>query len=196
MALPEYPVIDVEDYLLLDRNSKEKRYEYLDGELRMLAGGSTYHSRIIANLTGILYSALRGSSCHLYNSDIRLQLSASRYVYPDITVSCDRRDEELSDMIKYPRLIVEVLSPSTEIIDRIKKFAYYRECPTVQEYMMVDSQSILLEIYRREDDGWKFYTFGPGSTIKLASLDVSFSIDELYEGMNLSGNRDNKNKKG
>ena len=168
MALPEYPVIDVEDYLLLDRNSKEKRYEYLDGELRMLAGGSTYHSRIIANLTGILYSALRGSSCRLYNSDIRLQLSASRYVYPDVTVSCDRRDQELSDMIQYPRLIVEVLSPSTEIIDRIKKFAYYRECPTVQEYVMVDSQSILIEIYRREDDGWKFYTFGSGSTIKFS----------------------------
>jgi len=75
MALPEFPMISVEDYLTLDQASKEARYEYIDGELRMLAGGSTHHSIIIANLTGILYGSLRGNPCRAYNSDIRLQLS-------------------------------------------------------------------------------------------------------------------------
>lgn len=94
MALPEYPMISVEDYLMLDHNSKDARYEYLDGELRMLAGGSVYHPLIAANVTGLLYGHLRGKPCRVYNSDIRLQLSQSRYVYPDVTVSCDQRDLE------------------------------------------------------------------------------------------------------
>jgi Uma2 family endonuclease len=177
MAQHEYPLIDVDDYLTLDRASKEKRYEFVDGELRMLAGGSTYHSRITLNLASTLHSLLSETSCYVYSSDIRLQLSESRYVYPEITVSRDERDDKLDDMIRYPRLIVEVLSPGTEAIDRGKKFLYYRECPTVQEYVMVDSRSILIEVYRREDDGWILHTFEPESTVKLESLNVSFPID-------------------
>ncbi|HEX4203140.1 MAG TPA: Uma2 family endonuclease [Ktedonobacteraceae bacterium] len=192
MALPEYPFMDVEDYLELDRNSKHVRYEYIDGELRMLAGGSTYHSIIIANLNGILYGLLRKSPCRVYNSDIRLQLSTSCYFYPDVTISCDQRDLELSDMIRYPRVIFEVLSPSTEPVDRGKKFVYYRECTTVQEYVLVDSQSKLLEIYRREEDGWKLHIFGPGDEIQLASVQVHFPFDDVYEGTQLTGSPKNK----
>ncbi|HZR42462.1 MAG TPA: Uma2 family endonuclease [Ktedonobacteraceae bacterium] len=195
MALPEYPFISVEDYLILDRNSKEARYEYFEGELRMLAGGSTYHSMITANLTGILYGLLSNSSCRVYSADIRLQLSESRYVYADVTISCDERDQELGDMICYPCVVIEVLSPSTEATDRGKKFLYYRECSTVQEYIMVDSQSVLIEVYRREEDGWKLHTFGPGSIVKLESLNVQFPVDAVYRGMQLSGTRKNARKK-
>jgi len=195
MALPPYPIMSVEDYLILDRSSREARYEYLDGELRMLAGGSTYHSRIIANLTIAIGRFLENNPCNIYNSDIRLQLSESRYVYPDLTVSCDQRDQELDDMIRYPRLIVEVLSPSTEAIDRGKKFLYYRECPTVEEYVMVDSQSILIEVYHREGDVWKLHTFGSESIVTLESLNIQFPIDLIYRGMKLSGSRNNKNRK-
>jgi Uma2 family endonuclease len=138
MALPEYPNIPIEDYLTLDHNSANARYEYLDGELRMLAGGSVYHSIIAANITGILYGLLGNNSpCTVYNSDIRLQLSKSRYVYPNVTISCDQRDQEQGDTIQYPRIVIEVLSPSTE-------------CQSVQEYIMIDSQKISVEIYRRE----------------------------------------------
>ena len=195
MALPEYPLISVEDYLILDRNSKEARYEYFEGELRMLAGGSTYHSMITANLTGILYGLLSNSSCRVYSADIRLQLSESRYVYADVTISCDERDQELGDMICHLCVVIEVLSPSTEVADRGKKFLYYRECSTVQEYIMVDSQSILIEAYRREEDGWKLHTFGPGSIVKLESLNVQFPVDAVYRGMQLSGTRKNARKK-
>lgn len=192
MAPPEYPFMDVEDYLILDRNSRSARYEYLDGELRMLAGGSTYHSRIAVNLASIIQQRLGDGPCCVFNSDMRLKLSESRYVCPDVTVSCDQRDQELNEMIQYPRLVVEVLSPSTETIDRGKKFFYYRECPTVQEYVMVDFQSILIEVYRREEDGWKLYTFGPGSMVKLESLGVQFPIDAVYRGMKLTGRRNDQ----
>ncbi len=195
MAFPNYPMMSVEDYLILDRGSKETRYEYLDGDLRMLAGGSTYHSMITANLTGILYGLLSDSPCRVYSPDIRLQLSESRYVYADVTVSCDQHDQELDDMVSHPRVVIEVLSPSTEATDRGKKFLYYRECQTVQEYLMVDSQSILIEVYRREEDSWKLHTFGPGNTIKLESLDVQFSVDAVYRGMQLPQTRKNEKRK-
>lgn len=195
MAQHEYPIIDVEDYLMLDKNSKHARYEYLDGELRMLAGGSPYHAAIIANLTVAIGRFLVESSCWIYNSDVRLQLSETRYVHPDVTVSCDERDHGSEDVIQYPRLVIEVLSPSTEAIDKIKKLAYYQESPTIQEYVMVDSQSIHIEVYSRVDDGWKFHIYGPGSIIKLESLNIQFPIKDIYRGMNLTGSRNNQNRK-
>jgi Uma2 family endonuclease len=194
MALSDYPIMDVEDYLLLDRNSKNARYEYLDGELRMLAGGSPLHSAIIANLTIAIGRLLADSSCWIYSSDVQLQLSETRYVHPDVTVSCDERDHDSEDVIQYPCLVIEVLSPSTEAIDKIKKLAYYQEYPTIQEYAMVDSQSIRIEIYHREEDGWKFHTYGPESTVTLASLAIRFSINDIYRGMKLTGTRKNKNR--
>lgn len=186
MALHKYPMIRVEDYLTLDRASKDARYEYLDGELRMLAGGSNYHSTIMVNVTSILHGLLRGSGCRVHGSDMRVQLSKTRYVYPDATITCDQRDQEFNDIILYPKVVIEVLSPSTEAIDRGKKFTLYRECPSVQEYAMVDAQSVQVEIYHRNDGKWTLSTFGPGSEVELESLEIHFPIEEVYEGLNFT----------
>lgn len=190
MTLPEYPIMSVEDYLILDRNSQTARYEYLDGELRMLAGGSNYHAALIANLIGILGRQLENTSCWIYSSDVHLQLSKSRYFHPDVTVSCDQRDHEQGDMIHHPCIVIEVLSPSTEAIDRGKKFFSYQACPTIQDYVMVDSQCICVEVYHREEGGWKLRTYGPGGTVRLESLAIQFSVDTLYKGMKLAAGRD------
>jgi Uma2 family endonuclease len=189
VALPEFLHMNVEEYLFLDRNSPTARYEYLDGQLVMLAGGSTYHSAIIANLTTLLGRALEESACWIYNSDVRLKLSTQRYVYPDITVSCDPRDHELSDTIQFPCVVIEVLSPSTENIDRGKKFVFYRECATIQEYMMVDSLSMRIEIHHRGEDGWECRTFGPGSTVIIEHLDIRFPLQAVYRNIKLNATR-------
>jgi len=153
MAQREYPTITVNDYLALDQNSLEARYEYLEGELRMLAGGSPDHSLITTNVTSLLHSFLRGGPCLVYNVDMKLQLSEARYVYPDITVTCDPRDQEPEDnRTHYPSVVVEVLSPSTEAIDRGKKLLYYQAHSTIQDYIMVDSQRILVEVYHPGKD--------------------------------------------
>jgi Uma2 family endonuclease len=186
MAQHKYSIMDVEDYLLLNKSSKNIRYEYLDGEIRMLAGGSPDHSIIIANLTATIKGPLRGSQCRVYNSDVQLQLSEKRYVYPDITVSCDERDQNQKETIHYPRLVVEVLSPTTESTDRGKKAIYYRAYPTIQEYMMVDSEEVLVEVHRREEERWTINTFEAGDTIVLASLSIQFPIEEAYEGTSLT----------
>src|SRR6266702_3571771 len=105
MAQRKYFVMSVEDYLILNRNSKDARYEYLDGEIRMLAGGSPDHSILIANLTAAIKGTIKGSQCRVYNSDVQLQLSERRYVFPDVTISCDERDRNQKEMIRYPRVV-------------------------------------------------------------------------------------------
>ncbi len=94
MAQREYPTIQINDYLALDQNSQDVRYEYLEGELRMLAGGSADHSTITTNITGLFLQLLGDGPCKVYNVDIQLQLSESRYVYPDLTITCNPRDQE------------------------------------------------------------------------------------------------------
>ena len=186
MAQRDYSNITLEDYLLLNQNSQSARYEYLEGELRMLAGGSANHSTITTNLTGILYGLLRGGACKVYNADMQLQLSKSRYVYPDVTVTCDPRDEEPEDdKLHYPTLVIEVLSPSTETVDRGKKLLYYQAHPTIKEYVLVNSQSTLLEVYRREDGRWTFSTYEVGDNVHLESLGVHLSVNDAYERTSL-----------
>jgi len=185
MAQRKYSVMSVEDYLVLNRNSKDTRYEYLDGEIRMLAGGSPDHSIIIANLTAAIKGPIKGSQCRVYNSDVQLKLSEKRYVFPDITISCDERDRNQKETIRYPRVVVEVLSPTIEATDRGKKAAYYRACPTIQEYVMVDSEEIFVEVHRREEGRWTINTFELGDTITLESLGIQFPIEDAYEGASL-----------
>src|SRR3954452_10180237 len=120
MALPKHIMTSVEEYLKIDEDSYEARYEYIDGDIidiRMLAGGTNNHSKIAGNITTILNNLLSESACSVYTSDARVQLSPSRYVYPDITVSCDEREQGNDKTLLYPRLIIEVLSPGTEAYD-------------------------------------------------------------------------------
>ena len=111
MALPEYPYIDLEDYLMLDNTVRSARYEYIDGTVRMLAGGSPNHSIIANNIATKLSAALEDEPCIVYNSDVRVQLSLTGYFHPDVTVGCDPRDNDNENGIEHPRILVEVLSP-------------------------------------------------------------------------------------
>lgn len=186
VAQPHRSLMSVEDYLTLDRNSLEARYEFIDGYAYMLAGGTADHSVISVNIMRELSFALRSSTCRVFNSDMRVRLSEKRYVYPDVSVSCDLGDRGRIDTLQSPRLVVEVLSPSTEAYDRGKKFGYYRACPTVQEYMLVDTQQQAVEVYRREQDTfWKFTPFGPGDQVELASIGARFPVAAVYENVAL-----------
>lgn len=174
--------MSVEDYLTLDRSSLEARYEFIDGYAYLLAGGTANHSTICFNMMSAIHSHLPGDSpCRIYNSDLRVRLAKTRYVYPDATVSCDARDRGQIDTIQYPRLAIEVLSPSTEAYDRGRKFGYYRACPTMQEYVLVDAQRQAIEVYRRESDSlWTLHPFGPEDEVELASLGVRFPVAAAY----------------
>src|SRR5579875_829157 len=148
MALPHSIFTTPEEYLQMDRHSPV-RHEYIDGLAYALAGGSLNHSAACMNLGSYLHRLLRGSSCRVYNSDARVHLSPTRYVYPDLSISCDPQDPGETDLLRSPRVTIEALSPGTEAYDRGDKFAYYRECPTVQEYVLVASEHRAVEVFRR-----------------------------------------------
>ncbi len=186
VAKPDRLMMSVEDYLALERNSVEARYEFIDGYVYIPAGGTADHSTISINVTSLLNNLLRGSPCRVYNSDLKVRLSQRRYVYPDASVSCDQRDRGSIDTVQFPRLIIEVLSTSTEAYDRGRKFAFYRACSSVQEYVLVDTQRQAVEVYRRKTDTlWTLHPFGPGDQVELASLSLSFPIAALYENVML-----------
>jgi Uma2 family endonuclease len=181
-ALPNHLVMSVEEYLQLERSSTNTRYEHIDGHVRMLAGGSADHSTISWNMAGILRRLLHGSPCRVYNSDLKVQLSEKRFVLPDGFVTCDERDRGRIDTVHFPRLIVEVLSPSTEAYDRGRKLSYYRACATIQEYVLVDSLRPAIEVYRRaENDFWTYHAFESGDDVELASLGIHFPLADAYE---------------
>lgn len=187
-ALPNRPTISVEEYLQFDRSHMDTRNEYIDGYMTMLAGGTLNHATICANTYRVLYHLLRGTSCQAYTSDARVRLSERRYVYPDVTITCDQRDQGETDSIQSPHLIFEVLSPSTEAYDRGDKFFYYRECPTIQEYVLVSTKRPFVEVFRREKNNlWTLYTYGPNDEAILPSIGRSLLISAIYEDIVFPG---------
>src|SRR5579859_2258072 len=181
MALEHTPTMSVEEYFRLEENNPDTRYEYLDGHVYMMAGGSANHATISGNIYTILKSLLRGGPCRTYNSDMKVRVSESRYFHPDVTVSCDARDRGTADFISSPRLVVEVLSPTTEAFDRGRKLQCYLACPTIEEYLLVDPHSMRIEIYRKEHKKWIYDAFEAGDEVALATLGVRIPVADAYE---------------
>lgn len=185
---PQHLKMRVEAYFALDRESKDVRYEYIDGYAYLLAGGTPTHSLIAANLITEIKTRLRGSPCQVYTSDAKVRLSQARYVYPAVTVSCDERDQNVdAEVLQSPRLVIEILSPSTEAYDRGSKSRYYRACSSIQEYVLVDTQKSSVEVYRRTTDKlWILYPFERGEQVELASVGVTLPVAAIYESVKLA----------
>ena len=172
----------VDEWHTLERSS-EVRHEYIDGYVYAMAGGSGAHSRIATTLTSLLDAALGDGPCIAFNSDMATQVSESRYTYADAVVSRSDRDRATRDMtaVIEPRVVVEVLSDSTERKDRGRKSDDYRKCPSLQEYVLVGTEYQRVEVYRRTTEGWGLVHFyGPGNEVELTSIAVRFPIAELY----------------
>ncbi len=167
---------------------QELCYEYLDGEVYAMSGRTVNHGQIASNSIVLLGSHLRGSGCRVLTSDVRIKIQRSaKFVYPDISVSCDDRDKNATQFISYPCLIVEVLSPSTEAYDRGKKFNWYRQSDSLQDYVLVNADKIEIDLYQRLDgDKWKINTYVEGDLIELKGINLTFSIAQLYEGITFS----------
>ncbi len=161
---------------------QQERYEYFDGEVYAMAGGTLAHADIALNIAAILKPAL-GGRCKVRNSDARVGIAdTGPFTYPDVSVSCDDRDRTAQQFIQFPCLIIEVLSPSTEAYDRGGKFALYRRLASLQEYVLVSSETQSVEIFRRNPSGsWEFMAYGEGDEIPLASVGLTVAIAAFYE---------------
>lgn len=185
MALEHPRALTVAEYFQLEENDLDHRYEYIDGDVYMMAGGSLDHDAIKSNVQNILHTLLRGSRCRVYSSDAKVQVSETRYLYPDVTVTCSPQDRGKQQMIQAPRLVVEVLSPSTERRDRTTKMKTYRACPTVEEYMLVNTRFPMIEIHRRENGKWVSSVFDENDEITLTSLGLHFPCADVYEDVEM-----------
>ena len=185
MALERKRTMTVEEYFLLEENDPDTRYEYIDGYVYAMAGGSFNHDTIKSNIQRILWGLLREGKCRVYSSDVKVYISKERYFHPDVTVTCDPRDRGRGDLLLSPRVVIEVLSPSTELRDRTWKLQNYTAHPTIEEYILVSAQSMKMELYRKERNKWVYTAFGDEDEIDLVSLGVHFPIAEAYEGVDL-----------
>ena len=175
------PVFTAAEYLAWEAGQLE-RHEYLDGEVFAMAGAEDRHVKVSLNLALALHQHLRDSPCETYMSDMRLQVEAANsYFYPDIMVTCSPRDLASPTVKTEPKLIVEVLSPSTAGYDRGVKFSHYRSLNSLQEYVLVDLDSRTIDCHRKGADGlWVLHPFAKGEAVTLASVALELAATQLF----------------
>lgn len=185
IATPEHlPKMTVEEYLQWEAQ-QEIRYEYVNGEVFAMTGGTIPHNDIALNFYTALRPHLRSRGCRVNVSDVKLQLNSQNiYYYPDVIVSCDSQDLNARKFIQYPKLIAEVLSPNTSSNDRGDKFTHYLTISTLQDYLLIDAEKVSVERYSRgEGRMWLYYPYQAGDIISLSSLEFEFPIELVYEGV-------------
>ncbi|MDZ7956921.1 MAG: Uma2 family endonuclease [Aulosira sp. DedQUE10] len=174
-----------EEYLQLEQTS-EIRHEYLGGQVFAISGGSKQHNLIAGNIYSRLRSHLRGGSCSVFMADIKVRIelanqNKSIFYYPDVIVSCDPKDQDRFSL-NYPCLIIEVLSPSTELTDRREKLVNYRDLERLQEYVLVSQNEIKVEVYRQDAQGnWSLTILGKDDELRLDSIGLTLTMTEIYE---------------
>lgn len=174
-----------EEYLEIERISTIK-HEYLEGQIVAMAGASKAHVLIVGNIAALILSHLRGSGCLSYATDMKVRLpTLGIFYYPDLAVTCDDRDKRSSDdYLLYPKLIIEVLSDSTEAFDRGDKFSDYKTIPEFEEYILIHQKQILVEQFQRQTDRlWIPQVYRTGDRVEFSSIQFSCSIAALYENV-------------
>jgi Uma2 family endonuclease len=182
--------ISPQEYLCRERASEFKS-EFLDGEIFAMSGGTPRHSLIKANVICELCNRLKGHPCTAYDSDLRVKVEATGlYAYPDASVICGplEYDDERSDTVLNPTLLVEVLSPSTEAFDRGKKLNHYRRIESLQEYLLISQDEPRIQRYlRNADNTWTLTDAADlAECLHLPSLGIELSLGEVYAKVDFS----------
>lgn len=191
MTMPaSRPRYTVEQYLQHERDAVEVRHEFRDGELVAMSGGTVVHSQIIANCITGISTRLKDKPCRAFDSNLRVRIARGRlYSYPDLTVICGEPvvdpDDRAGETVTNPHLILEVLSPSTELFNRRTKFDRYREVDSFREYVLVSQESPRIETYVRRDDGsWTFdVAANIDAVVRLRSMEIDLPLSEAYAGV-------------
>lgn len=174
--------LSFEAYLALEAEADVK-HEYDDGALVAMTGATDAHVTITGNLQAEIRAHVRGGPCRVYSTDMKVRPIRAKGYYPDVFVSCDERDRADRLVKRYPSLVIEVLSDSTERRDRGSKWLAYRRCETLHEYVLVAQDQQLVELYRRAGDIWTYQVYSAGDEVLLASIDLRLSMESIYEGV-------------
>jgi Uma2 family endonuclease len=185
---PNY-YLSPEEYLTIER-SAECKSEYADGVMYAMAGGSQQHNLITGNLVTELNNHLRKAPCEVYPSDMKVRLPDTRkFFYPDVSVVCGEVQfaDGSRDIILNPLLIIEVLSESTAGFDRGKKFQFYQQIESLQEYLLVAQDEYIVEHYTRQAGEHWLYAKVSGSdgAIELTSINCQLMMENVYNKVTL-----------
>jgi len=176
----------VEDFLALDREKLDQKYEFRNGQMVAMSGGTINHATLIGNIYALIHPHFRKSPC-LVLSESTLKVEDECYL-PDIMVTCNQQDiTENKTYVEHPKLVIEVLSPSTEINDRRDKLLVYTQCVSIQEYVLVNWDFMLVQKMTRKDTQgldqiqWLDHWYGRGESVELETIGLSLPVDDIYE---------------
>lgn len=186
-AVQHAPLVSPEEYLAGEASSKGK-HEYLNGVVYAMAGGTMRHNSLATNILGTLHNRLRGSGCRVYGSDLLVEVKRGedrRFYYPDAMIHCGPMTPQAL-MIDSPTVIFEVLSDSTARIDTGEKRMAYLTIPSLEAYVLVDSDRREVTVWRQRNGQWAPEVLtAPDATLEFAAADCSLTVGEIYEGTGL-----------
>jgi Uma2 family endonuclease len=178
-ALPKMTLAEFLDW----ENAQVEKHEFVRGEVFAMVGGRRVHGLVLLNAASSLKQQLRGTPCRVFADSMKLQIGEDVF-YPDVFVTCDPDDLRTELVFTAPKLIVEVLSPSTEGYDRGVKFALYRGLSSLIEYVLVHPDTREVSVFRRGADGlFTLHDFSGAARIELTSVGCAFDRDELFDGV-------------
>jgi Uma2 family endonuclease len=180
MSLPNRLINYIsESEYLEDEKHREFKCEYIDGEIYMMAGAGKNHQRIITMLSRRLCEHFDGTPCEAFSSDTKIRADKGRkYFYPDVVVACEKEDD--SDYVESPRIIVEVLSESTRKYDKTFKRLVYQSIPSLEEYVLIEQDSVKIEISRKSEN-WATSVYFLGDDVQFESIDLMLSVADIYQ---------------
>lgn len=182
MAIPANK-LTLAEYLDWENQQPDKN-EFYRGEVFAMVGARRVHGCIVSNLNRRLAEQLDGSPCRVFTEGMKLQIADDAIFYPDLLVTCDRADLATDMIFRSPRLVIEVLSPSTQAYDRGLKFAVYRRLPSLQEFVLVDPDTRRVEAFRRNaQDQWVLHDMSDGALFEAASIGCKVPMDQVFDGV-------------
>jgi Uma2 family endonuclease len=186
-AIPKPRKLTVSEYFALEERA-ERKSEFYDGEMFAMAGTSWEHNIITRNVVVTLHAQLQGSPCEVFFSELRVKVERTGlYTYPDALIVCGPPEfaPENRNTLINPKVVIEVLSPSTERYDRTTKFRHYKKLTSVMEYVLVAQDEPLIERYvRQEDASWGQVDFvGLDASLSLATVQAVVPMAEIYRGV-------------
>jgi Uma2 family endonuclease len=187
MAEPQRRLMTPEEFFAWQLD-QEERYELVDGvpvPLRGMTGASNAHDAVAVNIIGLLWNQLRGGPCRVASADTAVRTSIRGIRRPDVTVECAPIDPK-SYEAHAPKLVVEVLSPSTRLVDRIRKVEEYKRLPTLTSIMLVEPGAAHVLVLRRDGPEWRDETYvGLDAVVALSDIGASLKLSDIYDGIPL-----------
>jgi Uma2 family endonuclease len=182
MGLRKFERMSIEDYLAWEAEQEEK-HELVDGVPQLMVGATTAHDIVTMNASAWLHGKLRGTRCRVHTAGMRVRCLNDNVRYPDITVACG--PFEPTDLLSSePRIVFEVLSPSTKGVDLLIKLRDYRTVPTLSAYVILWQDEPHALIHRRAGEGWtEEAVIGLEGIVSLPEIDVGLPLAEVYEGL-------------